>query len=83
LPRPLIWQIRMPKPHPCSADTEAMVTRVAPSILELPADDVPRAEKAVVAALAGRRSKEEAVRTPAAWRPLFNLEKHVSGIVTN
>ena len=53
----------MPKPYLSSADTEAMVARVAPAILELLADGVPRNEKAIVAALAGRHPKDEVVRT--------------------
>jgi len=46
-----------------SADINAMVARVAPAILELLADGVPRNEKAIVAALAGRHPKDEVQRT--------------------
>jgi hypothetical protein len=53
----------MPKPYPSSADTEAMVARVAPAILGLLADGVPRSRRAIVAALAGRHPKDEVVRT--------------------
>ena len=53
----------MPKPYPSPSDTETMVARVAPAILELLADGVPRGEKAIVAALAGRHPKDEVQRT--------------------
>ncbi len=53
----------MPKPFPSSEDTDAMVERVAPAVLELLADGVPRPRAAVVAALAGRHAKEDVVRT--------------------
>jgi hypothetical protein len=42
----------MPKPFPSSKDTDAMVARVAPAIVALLGDDVPRSRRAVVAALA-------------------------------
>jgi hypothetical protein len=53
----------MPKPFASSADTEAMVARVAPSILELLADGTPRSKRMIVAALAARHPKDEVVRT--------------------
>jgi hypothetical protein len=53
----------MPKPFPSSADTDAMVARVAPAILELLADGVPRSRRAIVAALADQHPKDEVVRT--------------------
>jgi hypothetical protein len=53
----------MPKPFPSSKDTDAMVARVAPAILELLADGVPRTKRAVVAALAHRHPKDEVKRT--------------------
>ena len=53
----------MPKPFPSSEDTDAMVARVAPAILELLADGVPRSKRAVAAELAGRYPKDEVVRT--------------------
>ncbi len=53
----------MPKSYPSSDDTDAMVERVAPAILELLADGVPRSKRAIVAALAGRHPKDEVVRT--------------------
>jgi hypothetical protein len=53
----------MPKPYPSSTDTEAMVERVAPAILELLADGVRRSRRAIVAALADQHPKEEVART--------------------
>ena len=41
----------------------AMVTRVAPAILELLADGVPRSKPAIVAALAGRHARDDVVHT--------------------
>jgi hypothetical protein len=41
-----------------SAELNAMVARVAPAILGLLADGVPRPEAAIVAALAGRHAAE-------------------------
>jgi hypothetical protein len=54
----------MPEPYPSSADTDAMVARVAPALLALLGDGVPRAKKAIVAALAERHVKDEVVRMP-------------------
>jgi hypothetical protein len=53
----------MPKRYPSSADTDAMVARVAPAILELLADGVPRSRRAIVAELADRHPKDEVRRT--------------------
>ena len=53
----------MPKRYPSSADTDAMVERVAPAILELLADGVPRSKRAIAAELAGRHPKDEVART--------------------
>jgi hypothetical protein len=53
----------MPKRYPSSADTDAMVERVAPAILELLADGVPRGRRAIAAELADRHPKDEVVRT--------------------
>jgi hypothetical protein len=44
-----------------SAAVNAMVERVAPSILELLGDGVPRRKPAIVAALAGRHDKQDVV----------------------
>jgi predicted P-loop ATPase/GTPase len=53
----------VPKPFPSSLETDAMVARVAPSILALLADGAPRSKRAVAAALAGKHPKDEVVRT--------------------
>ena len=53
----------MPKPFPSSADTDAMVARVAPAIFELLGDGVPRSRRTIIAALADRHPKEEVKRT--------------------
>jgi hypothetical protein len=53
----------MPKRYPSSADTDAMVERVAPAILALLADGVPRSRRAIAAALADRHPKDEVART--------------------
>jgi hypothetical protein len=52
----------MPR-FPSSADTEAMVERVAPAILALLGDGVPRSRRTIVAALADQHPKEEVRRT--------------------
>ena len=49
----------MPTRYTSSADTHAMVARIAPSILELLRDGIPRGRRALFAALADRYSKEE------------------------
>ena len=53
----------MPKRYSSSADTDAMVDRVAPAIFELLADGVPRSKRAIAAKLADRHPKDEVVRT--------------------
>jgi len=53
----------MPKRYPSSADADAMVARVAPAILALLADGVPRSRRAIAAALADRHPKDEVQRT--------------------
>jgi hypothetical protein len=53
----------MPKRYPSSADTDAMVERVAPAILELLADSVPRSRQVIAAELAGQHPKDEVTRT--------------------
>ena len=53
----------MPKPFPSSLETDAMVARVAPAILELLADGVPRSKTTVGRALADRHPKDEVKRT--------------------
>src|SRR3954449_8122261 len=54
---------RKPSPYERagSAEINAMVERVAPAILELLADDMPRSKPAIVAALAGRHDKQDVV----------------------
>ena len=49
----------MPTRYTSSADTHAMVARIAPSILELLGDGIPRSRRAIVAALADRHPKDE------------------------
>ena len=44
-----------------SAELNAMVARVAPDVLGLLADDVPRTKAAIVAALAGRHDRQDVV----------------------
>jgi hypothetical protein len=46
-----------------SADLHAAIERVTPDVLALLGDGVPRAEGAVVAALAGRHPKDEITLT--------------------
>jgi hypothetical protein len=53
----------MPKPLASSEDTDAMVARVAPAILALLGDGVPRSRRAIVAALADQHPKDEVRRT--------------------
>src|SRR5690348_14898851 len=55
----------MPHPKPSaftrSVDVDAMVERVAPDVLALLADGVPRPKAAIVAAPAGRHDKRDVV----------------------
>ena len=44
-----------------TAELNAMIERVAPAILALLADGVPRTKPAIVAALAGRHDKQDVV----------------------
>jgi hypothetical protein len=46
-----------------SADLDAAIARVAPEILALLADGVPRSEATIVAVLAGRHLKQDVRRT--------------------
>ena len=56
-----------PRPSPYeragSEAVNATVARVAPAILELLADGVPRSKPAVVEALAGRHARDDVVHT--------------------
>src|SRR3982751_4935670 len=56
---------RKPSPHVFtgSAELNAMVERVAPSILGLLADGVPRTKVALVEALAGRHDRQDVTST--------------------
>ena len=49
----------MPTSYTSSADTHAMVAHIAPIILGLLGDGIPRSRRAFVAALADRYPKEE------------------------
>ena len=53
----------MPQHNSSSDDTHAMVARVAPTILELLGDGLPRGRHDIVAAIAPRHTKDEVVRT--------------------
>ena len=53
----------MPTRYTSSADTHAMVARIAPSILELLGDGIPRNKRAIIAALAEGHAKDEVMRT--------------------
>ena len=53
----------MPKPLASSEDTDAMIARVAPAILALLGDSVPRSRRAIVASLAGQHPKDEVRRS--------------------
>jgi len=53
----------MPPSYSSSDETHAMVARVAPAILELLGDGLPRSRHDIVAALAAHYAKDEVVRT--------------------
>ena len=53
----------MPQRYSSSDDTHAMVARLAPAILELLSDGLPRSRHDIVAALAQHHAKDEVVRT--------------------
>jgi len=53
----------MPDHFSSSADTHAMVARVAPAILELLGNGLPRSRPDIVDALAGQHTRDEVVRT--------------------
>lgn len=50
-------------PLTSSADTDAMVARLAPVILALLRDGLPRGKRAIVAALEQQHAKDEVIRT--------------------
>ena len=57
----------MPRPKPSvltgTAELNAMIERVAPDILALLADGVPRRKPAIVEALAGRHERQDVIST--------------------
>ena len=53
----------MPSRSSSSADLHAVIARVTPDVLALLGDGVPRAEAAIVAALAGRHPKDDITLT--------------------
>ena len=55
------------------AEINAMVARVAPDVLELLADGVPRSKPAIVEALAGKHDRQDLVHT------LVRLSRHRAG----
>ena len=69
-----------------SAAVNAMVERVAPAILELLADDLPRPEAAIVEALAGRHDRQDVIHTLIRLAVTGQVDeaggKYVSGAVS-
>ena len=53
----------MPPSYPSSDETHAMVARVAPAVLALLGDGLPRTRRDIVAALAPRHARDEVLRT--------------------
>ena len=53
----------MPRRSISSDDTHAMVARIAPAILELLSDGLPRSRNEMVEALAPQHAKDEVTRT--------------------
>ena len=57
----------MPRPRPStftgSADVNAMVERIAPDVLGLLADGVPRSKGAIIEALSGRHERQDVIST--------------------
>jgi hypothetical protein len=53
----------MPDRFTSSADINAVIVRTAPAVLELLGDGVTRNKRAIIAALAGRHTKDDVVRT--------------------
>jgi protocatechuate 3,4-dioxygenase beta subunit len=66
----------MPRRYASSDDTHAMVARVAPLILKLLSDGLPRSRNEIVEALAPQHAKDEVKRTikpgPYPWRNRLN-----------
>ena len=53
----------MPPRYTSSADVNAMVVRIAPTILKLFGDGIPRSRRTIIAALAEHHAKDEVERT--------------------
>ena len=53
----------MPHRYSSSDDTHAMVARIAPAILKLLSDGLPRSKHEILEALAPRHAKDEVKRT--------------------
>ena len=53
----------MPQRYASSDETHAMVARVAPAVLELLGDGLPKSRHEIVEALAPRHAKDEVART--------------------
>jgi hypothetical protein len=53
----------MPKTVASSDDIDTMIARVAPAVLALLGDGVPRSKRAIVAALAAEHPRDEVART--------------------
>jgi hypothetical protein len=64
----------MPTRNASSADTDAMVAEVAPAILALLADGVPRNRATIVKALADRHPKSDVQRAVARLAILGQLD---------
>ena len=66
----------MPHSHISSDDTHAMVARIAPAILKLLSDGLPRSRHEMVEALAPQHAKDEVKRTimrvPRQLKPEFS-----------
>jgi hypothetical protein len=60
---PLRYLTRMSSRFWSSADLDAAIARITPDVLALLGDGVPRAEAAILAALADRHSKADVRRT--------------------
>jgi hypothetical protein len=53
----------MPRRYASSDDTHAMVARIAPAVLKLLSDGLPRSRNEIVEALAPQHAKDEVKRT--------------------
>ena len=53
----------MPQRYASSDETHAMVARIAPAVLALFGDGLPRSRREIVEALAPRHAKDEVART--------------------